>query len=464
MKISLPALIALVIGSMIGGGIFGLPSQMAAVAAPGPLIIGWLITGIGMLMLAKVYQSLAVKRPEIEAGVYGYAKEGFGTYIGFTSAWGYWVSGWMGNVSYLVLLMSAVGVFLPGFGEGNTPLAIAVASVILWGYHILILRGIHEASVINTIVTVAKIMPLVVFGVMAAIAFDIDTFSADFWGQSADAGSTVDQIKAMMLVTVWVFIGVEGASVFSERAKSRSDVGRATIIGFASVLALLLLVNLLSYGVLARDELAGLPDPSLSGVLTAAAGPWGAKFIAAGLIITLIGSLLAWFLMCAEILRVPATDGTLPSWLGRENRHSTPVGTMWLTSSMVQLMLLWAGIGGAGYTDLILLASALILLPYVFSTLFYLIDSVRSRSGINFAEVTVGVLASVYSIWLLYAAGPKYLLFVGLFYLPGTPFYVAARRKAGEKPFTPVETAILIVLVLASGYAVYGLATGTLSI
>ena len=116
-KVSLAVLIALVIGSMIGGGIFGLPSQMGAAAAPGPLIIGWLITGAGMLMLAKVFQSLAVQRPDIDAGVYGYAKEGFGNYLGFSSAWGYWFSAWMGNVGYLVLLMTAIGVFLPGFGR-----------------------------------------------------------------------------------------------------------------------------------------------------------------------------------------------------------------------------------------------------------------------------------------------------------------------------------------------------------
>ena len=121
-------------------------------------------------------------------------------------------------------------------------------------------------------------------------------------------------------MTVWVFIGVEGASVFSERARERRDVGRATITGFASVLALLLLVNLLSYGIAPREDIAELDDPSMSGVLTEAVGPWGAKFIAAGLAISLIGALLSWFLMCAEILRVPALDGTMPRWFSRRTR------------------------------------------------------------------------------------------------------------------------------------------------
>ena len=233
-KVSLAALTALVIGSMIGGGIFGLPQQMAQAAAPGPLIIGWLITGVGMLMLAFVYQRLAVNKPEIEAGVYGYARAGFGDLVGFSSAWGYWISAWIGNVGYLVLLMASIGVFLPGFGAGNTALAIGVASVIMWLFHVLILRGIREAAIVNALITIGKVLPLIVFIVIGLLAFKLDVFTQDFWGaeHGAGSGAVLTQIKGMMLVTVWVFIGVEGASVFSERAKSRTDVGRATILGF----------------------------------------------------------------------------------------------------------------------------------------------------------------------------------------------------------------------------------------
>ena len=112
-RLALPALTALVVGSMIGSGIFALPSQMAGSAAAGPLLIGWLITGVGMLMLAFVFQSLAQRKPDVDGGVYGYAREGFGEYVGFTSAWGYWISAWVGNVAYLVLLMSTLGYLFP---------------------------------------------------------------------------------------------------------------------------------------------------------------------------------------------------------------------------------------------------------------------------------------------------------------------------------------------------------------
>ncbi|VEG26268.1 arginine-ornithine antiporter [Actinomyces howellii] len=460
-KVSLAALTALVIGSMIGGGIFGLPQQMAAAAAPGPLIIGWIVTGVGMLMLAFVFQRLAVNKPEIDAGIYGYARAGFGDLVGFSSAWGYWLSAWIGNVGYLVLLMSSIGVFLPGFGAGNTTLAIVVASAVMWLFHVLILRGIREAAVVNAIVTVGKVLPLLVFVVLGLLAFRLDVFTQDFWG-AAGSGSVISQVKAMMLVTVWVFIGVEGASVFSERARSRKDVGRATILGFMSVLALLLAVNVLSYGIMARPELAELSDPSLAGVLEAAVGSWGAKFIALGLIISLVGALLSWFLMCAEIMRVPAQEGLMPSVLGRENAKGVPANALWLTMGLVQAFLIWTRFNASTYTNLILLASSLILLPYLLSALYQVLIAVKERRGQ--VDLVVGLLGSAYGIWLLYAAGLVYLLYTAVFYLLGVPFFIWARREQGGRLLKPVEWALVAVFAVLSVIAVIGLATGSLSI
>ena len=451
---------------MIGGGIFGLPQQMAQAAAPGPLIIGWLITGVGMLMLAFVYQRLAVNKPEIEAGVYGYARAGFGDLVGFSSAWGYWISAWIGNVGYLVLLMASIGVFLPGFGAGNTALAIGVASVIMWLFHVLILRGIREAAIVNALITIGKVLPLIVFIVIGLLAFKLDVFTQDFWGaeHGAGSGAVLTQIKGMMLVTVWVFIGVEGASVFSERAKSRTDVGRATILGFVSVLALLLAVNILSYGIMSRPELAGLGDPSLAGVLQAAVGAWGAKFIALGLIISLLGALLSWFLMAAEIMRVPAQEGLLPSVFGRENAKGTPANALWLTMGLVQAFLVWTYFNASTYTHLILLASSLILLPYLLSALYQLLIAVREPSAGRAVDLTVGVFGSLYGVWLLYAAGLVYLLYTTIFYLLGVPLFVWARREQKAKVFTTAEWGLVALFTAMAVYAVYGLASGTLSL
>ena len=376
------------------------------------------------------------------------------------------MSAWIGNVGYLVLLMASLGVFLPGFGNGNTALAIGIASVVMWMYHVLILRGIREAAIINAIVTVGKVLPLVVFVLIGLFAFKFDIFTHDFWGADVGTGpgAVIAQVKNMMLVTVWVFIGVEGASVFSERARTRADVGKATILGFLSVLALLLAVNILSYGIVPRSELAGLDDPSLAGVLEAAVGPWGAKFIALGLIISLVGALLSWFLMLAEIVRVPAQEGLMPSFLGRENARAVPVNALWLTMGLVQLFLVWTYFNASTYTRLIHLASALILLPYLLSALFQVLVTIRDRSRGGYFDLVVGVLGSVYGLWLLYAAGLVYLLYTAIFYLLGLPFYIWARREQEAKVFNTAEWGLVALFAAMSVYAVYGLATGALSL
>jgi arginine:ornithine antiporter/lysine permease len=471
--LGLAALTALVVGSMIGSGIFALPSQMAGSAAPGPLLIGWLVTGVGMLMLAFVFQTLARRKPDVDGGVYGYARAGFGNYIGFSSAWGYWLSAWVGNVAYLVLLFSTLGYFFPTFEGGATVSAVIGASVVLWVVHAMVLRGIQGAALVNTIVTIAKVVPILTFIAIVAVGFKAGLFTADFWGHTtlidgAGLGSTLDQVKNMMLVTVWVFIGIEGASVYSKRAGTRKDVGRATVIGFAGVLALLLLVNLLSYGLMAQADIAGLDDPSMAGVLEAQVGSWGAGFISIGLIISLLGALLAWVMLCVEILRLPALEHVMPKVLARENGHGAPATALWLTNGCVQLLLLWTLVNESTYTNLVYLATSLILLPYLWSAGYQVLLAARGETYEHGAgrsrDLTIGAVGLVYAAWLVYAGGWQYLLVAALFYLVGTGFYVWARRESRLPVFTVAEWAVAGVVTLTSVVAVAMMATGNLSV
>src|SRR5215510_3342171 len=149
-KISLPLLTAMVVGGMIGAGIFSLPRTFAIAAGPFGALIAWLIAGTGMFMMARVFQALAERKPELDAGVYAYAKAAFGPYAGFLSAFGYWIGSCIGNVSYWVLIKSTLGRFFPVFGDGNTLTAIAVASVGIWAFHFLILKGVRQAASLNT--------------------------------------------------------------------------------------------------------------------------------------------------------------------------------------------------------------------------------------------------------------------------------------------------------------------------
>ncbi len=469
-KLRLGALVALVVGSMIGGGIFSLPQNMAASADVGAVLIGWVITAVGMLTLAFVVQTLANRKPDLDGGVYAYAKAGFGDYMGFSSAWGYWISAWLGNVGYFVLLFSTLGYFFPIFGEGNTPAAVIGASVLLWAVHFLVLRGIKEAAFINLVTTVAKVVPLVLFVLIAVFAFKLDIFTADIWGvKNPDLGSVMNQVRNMMLVTVWVFIGIEGASIFSARAEKRSDVGKATVIGFITVLLFLMLVNVLSLGIMTQPELAKLQNPSMAAVLEHVVGHWGAVLISVGLIISLLGALLSWVLLCAEIMFAAAKDHTMPEFLRKENANHVPANALWLTNAMVQVFLVITLFSASTYLSLIYLATSMILVPYLWSAAYALLLAVRGETYENALkerrkDLFIGAIALIYAVWLLYAGGTKYLLLSALLYAPGAILFAKAKHELGKPIFTPVEKLIFAAVVIGALVAAYGLYDGFLTL
>ncbi|PWW04547.1 arginine:ornithine antiporter (APA family) [Hoeflea marina] len=469
-KLGLVPLVALVVGSMIGGGVFSLPQNMAKGASPGAVIIGWLITGVGMLALAFVYQGLSTRKPTLDAGPYAYARAGFGDFIGFNSAWGYWLSAWLGNVSYVVLIFGAMSYFYPAFGaEGNTVQAIIGASIVLWITHALCLMGVRQAAIINVVTTAAKLVPIALFAVLVFIAFNLPTFTIDLWGTATpDLGSIMTQVKSTMLVTLWVFIGIEGASVVSGRAAKRSDIGKATIIGFVIALGVYLCVSLLSFGIMSQPELAGLPAAaSMANVLEKAVGPWGSVLVRIGLVISVAGAFLSWTLFAAEIPYRAAREGMLPSVFATENNNGSPAGALWITNILVQLFLIVTLYANSTYLALFYIASTAILVPYVLSGA-YAVKLALSGEGYAAGEgrnrdMFTGALATLYGAWLIYAAGPNYLLMCAILYAVGVPVYWWARNARGEKAFSGVEALVGLGILIAAALAGYMMWTGSIS-
>lgn len=472
-KLTLLPLVALVVGSMIGGGVFNLPSDMSRGASPGAILIGWTITGIGMLMLAFVYQSLAVRKPELNAGPYAYAKAGFGAFVGFNSAWGYWLSAFLGNVAYAVAIFSALSYFFPVFGNGNNLASILGASICLWLVHLLVLSGIKQAAFVNVITTIAKLVPLVIFILAALVAFNWDKLTFDFWGHGdvqgvGGLGSILAQVKSTMLVTLWVFIGIEGASVYSARAAQRSDVGRATVIGFVGALVIYVLVSLLATAVMSRQELIGQKVPSMAGVMQSLVGPWGAGLINIGLIISVGGAFLSWTLLCAEIPYTCGRDGTFPRWFAAENANGSPVNSLWATNLLIQAFLLLSLFSKSAYQFFYLIASVAILPPYVLSGGYALKLALTGegyageKSGRN-KDMVIGALATIYGIWLVYAAGLEFLLMCAVLFAPGILVYLKARTERGERAFSGIEYVIAAGIVIAAAAAAWLMWTGKIS-
>ncbi|MFN2744809.1 arginine-ornithine antiporter [Bacillus sp. z60-18] len=463
-KLGLFALIALVIGSMIGGGAFNLASDMASGAGAGAILIGWVITGVGMIALAFSFQNLTTKRPDLDGGIFTYAREGFGHFMGFNSGWGYWFAALLGNVAYGTLLFSAVGYFIPVFGDGQNIASVIGASVILWSVHFLILRGVQSAAMINLITTISKLVPIFAFIIAVIFVFHLDLFTQDFWGQGLSLGSIGSQVKSTMLVTVWVFTGIEGAVLFSSRAKKSSDVGKATVIGLISVLAIYIMITMLSFGVINQENLAGLPNPSMAAIMEHIVGKWGAVLINFGLIISVLGAWLAWTLFAGELPLIAAREGVFPKWFGKENKNGAPTNALTLTNAIIQLFLLTFIISDTAYQFAFSLASSAILIPYLFSGFYQLKYSWLHKEPDRIKNIAIGLIASIYGIWLIYAAGLDYLLLTMILYAPGILVFRAVRKSKKEPVFNKAELVVAVIILILAIVAIAELMSGSISI
>ncbi|WP_282297350.1 basic amino acid/polyamine antiporter [Stenotrophomonas sp. PS02289] len=464
--LSLLELTALVVGSMIGSGIFALPAAFATRTGIYGALLAWAIAGGGMLMLALVFQSLSRVRPDLDTGIYAYARAGFGDFAGLLSAVGYWLGCCLADVACLILIKATLGLFFPAFGDGSNLLSIVSASLLLWGFHFLILRGIKEAAFLNTVATVAKLVPLAVFLVFVVQGVRADVFAFNLWGGDPPGADTLlRQVRGTLLLTVFVFVGIEGASVYSRYARRRADVGIATVAGFLGVLCLLVMVTVLSYGILLRPDLAALRNPSMAGVMEAVAGRWGAVFISVGLLVSVLGNYLSWSLLAAEVLHSAALNDAMPRALAGENKAGVPSTALWLTNAVIQVFLLVSWFAEYAFTLALMMTSAMTLVPYFLVAAYQLKLALAGHGGGDAAPAAtmrwIAGAASVYTAAMLLAGGSRYLLLSSLLYLPGAVLFWAWQRHRGVA-FGRGEAVVLGLLAAMAVSALLALGTGRL--
>lgn len=468
-KLGLVPLTMIVIGSIIGGGIFNLMTDMANAASLGGVIISWIITGIGMAFLAFSFENLNEKRPDLNAGIFSYAKAGFGNYMGFNAAWGYWLSAFLGNVAYATLLFSSIGYFIPLFGNGQNLASVIGASIMLWVVHFLITKGTSTASFINTIVTIAKLIPLFIFIVAVICAFKLNLFTSDFWGTVSgnfEWGPVMNQVRSSMAVTVWVFIGIEGAVVLSCSAKKRSDVGKATLLGLVTVLAMYMLITVLSFGVMSRTGLQHLTQPAMAQLLESIVGKWGAILVNIGVIVSVLGAWLSWTMFAAEVPAEAAKDDSFPKAFAKVNKNGAPINSLLFTNILIQIFLFTFLISDCAYNFAYSLATSAILIPYALTAFYQLKYSWQEPIGTQgrTKNIIIGIFASIYSVWLIYAGGIPYFLLTMLLFCPGILIYAWIQKENHQKLFKPYEWIIAIVIILLFLLCIYQIATGKINI
>ena len=463
-------LAAIVVSSMVGGGIFSLPQNMAQSAAIGAVLLAWLITGIGMYFIANTFKVLSNAKPDLTSGIYMYARAGFGPYMGFNIGWSYWLCQIFGNVGYAVITMDALDYFFPGvFTGGNNFASIIGGSLLIWFFNFMVLRGVRQATIINLVVTIAKIVPLALFILIMAFVFKWDKFDLNFWGKaSSGLGDVGSQIKNTMMVTLWAFIGIEGAVVLSGRAQSQSAVGKATVIGYLGSLAIYVLLSILPFGYLTQAQLAVIPDPSTAGVLEAVVGKWGAWLMNIGLILATLASWLSWTMIVAEMPFEMAKNGTFPKFFTKENENESPSASLWVTSFFMQLAMLFVYFSTNAWNTMLSITSVMVL-PAYFTSCLYLWkicedNEFPEKAGMSrFTALITGILGTGYAAWLIYAAGLKYLLMAVIFIALGLPVYIWARKETPTegKMFTSGEKVLAAAIVIVALIVLYALIRGS---
>ncbi len=468
--IGLGALTALVISSAIGSGVFGLMSQIASASAPGPAIIAWLIVGIGILALCLSLNHLVQKKPEIDGGIFGYAEAGYGKFAGFISGWGYWLSSWLGNVAFATMLMSSLGYFFPTFTGGQNGPSIVAASIVIWLLTILVNNGVESASFLNAIVTICKLVPIFVFIIFAMIAFDGSIFTADFWGNVSNnlaaGGKSVSmwqQIKGCIMIMLWVFVGIEGASVLASRATKKSDAGKATLLGLIGLLLVYMLVSLLPFGIMSQQELQAVTtQPSMAYVFERMVGSWGGAFVNIGLIISVLGCWLSWTMLPAETTLLMARDEMLPEAWGKKNAKNAPTTSLIITAILTNLFLLTFLVTDEAYNFALTLCTAAILISWLFAGLYQLKLAYQQKDKIYFC---IGLIASAFQIMAIATAALQETLLLLIAYIPGIYLYYLARKSKSRGEVFSKNEKIAAVLITAGGVlAIILLIVGTIKI
>lgn len=431
---------------MVGVGIYNLPQNMAAVASPLSVFLAWIITAAGILPLVMAFKWLSNRYPQYNAGIYQYAQAGFGNYVGFNIAWGYWLCTAFSNVAYGVMLNDAFGAFFPSLLNHGKE-TVAFVSVLIWVMYYIVARGIKTAKFVNTLLAAVKVMMLLFIIATFIILFKYDIFSQNLFNDWTLTSSMEVQIKSTMMVTLFCFFGVEGAVMMSARAKRATDVGRAGIAGFAISLVLYMAVSLLCYGLLSRVSLAELPDPSIAYIMKETCGAWAYWFVITAVIISLVGGWVAWTLVVAQVPYEAACVGILPSVFKRTNDKGMPTFGLVASSIAMELFLLLVVKADDVYLAALHITGLMIIPCYLFTGLFLLkkADDAKIR--------TIAVITTLFCLWMTYAGGLLEMFMTSIFYLAGIGFYIMARKSGKNKAlpmFTRKELYLLFAIILSS--------------
>ena len=466
-NVSLLGLVALTVTTVIGAGVFNLPRDLAKSVAPGPALIALVFASIAFAVFVYCLKYLQDHYPDLDAGIFSFPEQGFGKFIGFLSCVGYWLSIVVGNISLGVLSVSSIGYFIPMFRGGNNIPSLILLSAILWIFYSICASGARNASLVNTVIWFAKMIPIVVFIVALLLAFKVNIFNTGLWENtfaSNDLPSTINgQIGTAMASTFWVYVGIEGALISSARAKSKSDASKAIVISYIVIAVTYLLLTFLRFGVLSQVEVAGMEVPALGGILEAVVGKWGAILMNLGIALSALGCWFGCCLFAGEILDVAAKHEIVPKFFGVENAVGQPTNSLLVSTIIQQAFFITIFVNESIYYVMALFASSTMLVPYFTVSLTMIKKSIKFDKGFKL-NALLGCVSTIAMAYLMYSTGWKYIIITALLFAPCIIVYYFARKEHNKNFLTNIEKLIALFIVALAIISLVLIFNGTIDL
>ncbi len=424
-KIGLISATSLVVGNMIGAGVFVLPAALAKYGSIS--LIGWLISAFGAIVLAIIFSSLSKIISDKSGGPYIYSKNGFGDFIGFLVAWGYWVCTWIGNGAIVISIIGASGFFFPTIT--NDPIfSVAYGICIIWILTYINIRGIKDSAIVQIITTILKLLPILIVIIFGLLFFDLSNFPKFNLTDNSD----ISIIPIVASLTLYAFLGIESASIPAENVKDpKKNISKATMIGTLICVLVYFSGTTILFGVLPVEIMQNSAAPFVDAA-EVIGGKYMASLVGLGTIIAGIGALNGWILITGQMPLAASNDKLFPEVFAKQNSKGVPILGLIIGSVLTSFVMLM------NYNDslvnqfefLILLSTFICLVPYLFTAASFSLISLRNfKNGELIKNIIISVLGFLFSIWAIYGSGKESVFYGFILLLLGIPLYVYIKWK-----------------------------------
>ena len=425
-KIGLFSATSLIIGNIIGAGIFVLPASLGKFGSIS--ILGWIFTASGSLILAKIFSNFSKMISGQNGGPYLYTKVVLGDFLGFLVAWGYWISCWVNNAAIAVAIVSALSFFIPELNK-NPILASITGLSFIWFFTFTSSRGVRSSAKIQIFTTIAKLIPLLFIIIFGLFFFD----STIFPNFNITDKSNLEILPIVSVITLYAFLGLESASIPAANIKKpEKNIPIATMTGTLISTFVYIFGTVVLFGILPNEILINSPAPfAEAGNLIG--GKYAGYFISAGAAVSAIGALNGWILITSYMPMTLAKDKLFPKILTKKNKKGFPVVSLVLGSILTSIVMSMNFNEGlvSRFEFLILLTTLSTLIPYLFVSVAYLTYYLKKKFSVNilYKKQIIAILGILYSCWAIFGSGKESVFYGTILLLIGVPVYITMKKK-----------------------------------